>query len=45
MKQLLPRHLLTASATALLLGLGHAGAQQVVEPANEDTAPQISQEA
>lgn len=45
MKPLFPRHILTASALALVVGLGHAGAQQVADPANEDVPPQVAQEA
>lgn len=45
MKPLFPRHLLTASALSIAVGLGYAGAQQVVDPANDDVSPQVSQEA
>ena len=44
MKSLFPRHLMTASALALAVGLGYAGAQQT-EPANDDVSPQVSQQA
>ncbi|CAM3183291.1 DegQ family serine endoprotease [Paracoccus nototheniae] len=45
MKPLFPRHILTASALALTVGLGYAGAQQVADPANDDVAPEVSQQA
>lgn len=45
MKPLFPRHILTASALALAVSLGHAGAQQVVDPAADDIAPEVSQQA
>ncbi|ODT57950.1 MAG: serine protease [Paracoccus sp. SCN 68-21] len=45
MKPLFPRHILTASALALVVGLGQAGAQQVVDPANDDLPPEVSQQA
>ncbi|MBM3603416.1 MAG: Do family serine endopeptidase [Alphaproteobacteria bacterium] len=45
MKPLFPRHLLSASVLAVAVGLGYAGAQQVVDPANDDVSPQVSQEA
>ena len=41
MKTLFPKHLLTASALALTVGLGVAGAQQ----SDSDVSPQASQEA
>lgn len=45
MNPLSPRHLFTASALAIAIGLGSAGAQEVVEPAPEDVSPQIAQQA
>lgn len=45
MKSLFPRHLVTASALALVVGLGQVGAQQVTEPANDDVSPETSQRA
>lgn len=45
MKSLFPRHLMTASALSLAVGLGYAGAQQVADPANDDVSPQVSQQA
>ncbi|TYP63043.1 serine protease Do [Stutzerimonas stutzeri] len=44
MKPLFPRHILTASALALAVGLGQAGAQ-AVDPANDDVPPEVSQQA
>ena len=41
MKTPSPKHLLTASALALTIGLGVAGAQQ----SNSDVSPQVSQQA
>lgn len=45
MKPLFPRPILTASALALAVGLGAAGAQQVTQPANDDLPPEVAQEA
>lgn len=46
MKSLSPRYLLTASALAVTVGLGIAGAQQVQQtPPQEDVSPEASQRA
>lgn len=45
MISLSPRHLLTVSVLALGLGMGHAGAQQIVEPVPDEVSPQTSQQA
>ncbi|TGN47145.1 DegQ family serine endoprotease [Paracoccus liaowanqingii] len=45
MKPLFHGHILTASALALAVGLGSAGAQQVVDPANSDLPPEVSEQA
>ena len=45
MKSLSPRYLLTASALALTVGLGIAGAQQAQQAPQEDVSPEASQRA
>lgn len=45
MNSLSPRHLLSASALAIVLGLGAVAAQEVVDQAPDEVSPQVSQQA